>query len=62
MTSVTTTLAPGEEQAEGLCLSLGRFPDEKAAFDGRDAAHVDEADRAAGQGLATSRAGLAALG
>ena len=42
--SVTTTLAPGEEQTEGLRLSLGRLSDEKAALDGRDAAHVDKAD------------------
>lgn len=62
MTSMSTTLAPGKEEAEGLRLSLVRLPDEKAALDGRDAAHVDEADGAAWQGLSASRTGLAALG
>jgi len=54
-------LTPCEKQTEGLRLPLGRLFDKETALHGSDAAHVDQTNGAAGQGLAAGRAGLAAL-
>ncbi len=63
MPSVPTGLTPGEEKTERLRPTFRqRLLDQVAALDdGGDAAHVDQTDGTAGQRLAASRAGLAAL-
>ena len=63
MPSVPTGLTPGKEKTERLRPTFRqRLLDQVAALDdGGDAAHVDQTDGTAGQRLAASRAGLAAL-